>query len=258
MKGEESLTKEITKIKNSFESEYKETVVELPLIRATVKDEYKQYLEMNNSLDVASKWLISVGCAIRGEIAKGKDKGISLLPISTEEAYKYQKIKTFVNLIRNIIIGMSIFFVATFLAAYFFIFSLSQTIKNNTSNITVSPVSGDIAEKEALIQETNSLTGVSSTILSTTPNWSILIDEVSSRVISGITISSFSITNIGDKISVTGISSDRDTLNKFKKVLQESSYLTAIDLPITNLEQKTDIPFSINFKIKDPNMLYYK
>lgn len=258
MKEEESLTKEIIKVKNSFETEYKEKVIELPLIKATIKDEYRKYLEQNNSIDVVSKWLISIGGAMRGEIQKGEDHQISLLPISTAEAYKYQKIKTFITLIRNITIGVSIFFLFAFLASYFFIFSLSQTIKNVNANIQISKVSGDIAEKEALIQRVNSLTSVSETILSSTPNWSILIDEVNSRIISGITISNFSAPNLTDKISLTGISINRDTLNKFKKSLQESTYLTAVELPITNLEQKADIPFSISFKVKDLNMLYYK
>lgn len=258
IKEEESLTKEITKTKNSFETEYKEKVVELSLLRATIKDEYRKYLEINNSIDVASKWLISIGGAIRGEIAKGKDLEISLLPINTMEAYRYQKIKTFITLIRNITIGVSIFFLSAFLASYFYIFSLSQTIKNNNTNIMVPPISGDIALKEALIQEVNALTTVSSSILSNTPNWSILIDEVNSRIIPGIIVSNFSIKSINDSISITGISSNRDTLNKFKKILQESSYLTTVELPITNLEQKADIPFSISFKIKDPSMLYYK
>lgn len=258
IKEEESLVKEISKTKNSFETEYKEKVTELPLTESTVRNEYRKYLEINNSFSVASKWLIPLGSAIRGEIKRGNDNQISLLPISTEEAYKYQKIKTFITLIRNISIGISIFFLIAFLGAYFFIFSLSQTIKNNATNVTVSPISWNIAEKEALIQEVNSLTALSSSILSTTPSWSILIDEINSRIIPGIIISSFSAQNINEKISITGTAGNRDTLNKFKKVLEESTYLTTVELPITNLEQKADIPFSITFKIKDPSMLYYK
>ena len=57
---------------------------------------------------------------------------------------------------------------------------------------------------------------------------------------------------------LTGISTDMETLNQFKKSLQSSTYLASIELPITNLEQKTDIPFSISFKLKDPNSLFYK
>jgi len=254
----EALKNEISKIKNSFENEYKEGVVELPLTEATIRDDYTKYLEANNSIGSASKWLISIGAAIRGEIPKDKDKMISLLPVGTVEAYKYQKIKTFIVLIRNISIGVSIFFLFAFLAIYFYIFSLSQTIKNVSSNVIVSPISKDMAEKEALIQRINSISTVGASILSSTVNWSILIDEINSRVISGITVFSFGATSVSEKVYISGIASNREILNKFKKTLQDSTYLTSVELPITNLEQKGDIPFSVTFMIKDPSMLYYK
>ena len=258
LQEEESLTNEISKIKNSFENEYKEEVAKLPLIKATIRDEYAKYLEANNSIESATKWLISIGAAIRGEIPKDEDKMISLLPVGTVEAYKYQKIKTFIVLIRNIIIGVSIFFLFAFLATYFYIFSLSQTIKNVSTNALVSPISKDMVEKENLIQRINSISVVSTSILSNTVSWSTLIDEINSRVISGITIFNFGATSISEKIYISGIASNREILNKFKKTLQDSTYLANVELPITNLEQKGDIPFSITFMIKDPSMLYYK
>ena len=59
-------------------------------------------------------------------------------------------------------------------------------------------------------------------------------------------------------MTITGVSKDRETLNLFKKSLQESPYITGVELPINNLEQKENIPFSISFHLKDPSMLYYK
>jgi Tfp pilus assembly protein PilN len=99
---------------------------------------------------------------------------------------------------------------------------------------------------------------VSQSIISTTPNWSILIDEINSRTVDGIIISNFIAPSVNDIISISGMASNRDTLNQFKKKLQDSPYLTSVEMPITNLEQKGDIPFSVTFRIKDPSMLYYK
>ena len=154
-------------------------------------------------------------------------------------------------------IGVSIFFLLTFFASYLLIFSLYQTA-NKSNNLSVSPVSPDMLQKEDWINNINSLTSASTSILSLTPTWDILLNEINSHVIDGIIISSFSSTSINDQMSIVGIARDRDVLNQFKKLLQDSTYLTSVDLPITNLEQKGDIPFSISFRLKDPSMLYYK
>ncbi len=249
---------ETDRIKNSIETEYKEKLVELSLENSRIKDEYQKFLGQDIDIEVEQKWLISVGAAIRGEIPKEKDNAISLLPIGTIEAYRYQKIKTFIALMRNMIIGVSIFFVFAFLASYFFIFSLSQTIKNVSLDTPIYPTSGNLTEKEALIDKVNSLTLVSSGILATNPDWSIIIDDINSRTVLGITISNFSAPSISDKISIAGTATTRDILNQFKKLLQGSPYLSNVELPITNLEQKSDIPFSITFSIKNPSMLYNK
>ena len=102
------------------------------------------------------------------------------------------------------------------------------------------------------------MTEASRVILSTTPHWSILLEDINSRVISGILITNFSAVSIAEHMSMTGTAKDRNTLNLFKKSLQDSIYLTEVELPIKNLEQKVDIPFSISFRLNDPSMLYYK
>ena len=259
IKGDNLLEKETQNIKTSFESEKKITLEELPLAEAKIRDEYLKYTEIKESdLALQSKWLIAIGAAIRGEIPKGQDNRISLLPIGTAEAYAYQKTTAFIALIRNITIGVSIFFLFTFLAAYLFIFSLSQTANGMNSNIPISPVSPDTLANEALVQRTNLMVQAGNIILSTTPDWSILLDDINAHVIDGIIITNFSVTSINDPISITGTAKDRNTLNEFKKSLQASTYLTAVELPINNLEQKGDIPFTISFQLVNPEMLYYK
>lgn len=256
-KNEESIKKEQTKLKNSFESESKEPISEVNLNDTKIVDEYSKYIN-TEELENQAKWLIPIGAFIRGEIPQGKDSQISLLPVGTAEAYSYQKIKIFVTLVRNIIIGVSLFFLFAFIASYLFILSISQRINSSNNKVVIAPTSSDITVKESLIKKVNSFGFISESILQNTPSWSILIDEINNRTIDGIIISNFRAQSINEAMSIAGISTNRDILNQFKKSLQDSKYLTEVELPITNLEQKGDIPFSISFKIKDPSMLYYK
>jgi len=46
-------------------------------------------------------------------------------------------------------------------------------------------------------------------------------------------------------------------LNQFKKTFQESPMFFEVELPIANIEQKSEIPFSLSFRIKEPANLYY-
>jgi len=252
------VTSEAERVKTSFESDKRIPVVEMPLTSSTIRDEYLEYPELNkDNPETQAKWLIALGAAIRGELPKGSDNHISLLPVGTAEAYAYQQTTTFIELIRNIMIGVSIFFLLTFFASYLLIFSLYQTA-NKSSNLSVSPVSPEMSQKQDWINKINLLTSASMSILSSTPSWDILLNEINSHVIDGIIISSFNSTSIGDQMSIVGTARDRSVLNEFKKSLQDSTYLTSVELPIANLEQKTDIPFSISFRLKDPSMLYYK
>lgn len=251
------LLKEIDHIKTSFEAEKKIPVTKLDLAEVLIKNEYAQQPELKKlNTKQQSAWLASVGAALRGEILKGNDDHISLLSIGTAEAYLYQKMATFITLIRNMTVGISLFFLCAFTAIYVFIFSLPQITQSAHLNISPSIVSKDMVEIENLIKNTNEISRVSAEILSITPKWSMLLDDINAHIINGVLITNFSAPSVADTMSLVGTAKDRNTLNELKKSLQKSIYVTEVELPITHLEQKGDIPFSISFRLKDPLMLY--
>ena len=257
---ENTVALEIQKIKTSLESELKdnkETITVADLRASTVREEYKAYPEFAET-DHQSKWLASLGAVIRSQLPEGADNLISLLPVGTEEAYAYQKAATFIALMRNMTIGLSLFFVAVFLGAYIFMLSLAQSAERAISTLSISPVSPELLAKEAWINDVNALTKTGAEIISETPVWSKVIDEINARTIEGIIISSFNAPSITEKISITGIARDRGTLNVFKKTFSESGFFNEIEIPITNLEQRADIPFSLSFRVTDPSLIYYK
>lgn len=249
---------ELIKTKNYLEFETKKIVKELDYSNAQVRIDYAKEMGLNINPKLESKWLICLGAAIRGELPDGKDEHISLLPIGTADAYEYQKLRIFITLMRNIIIGIATFFVIAFAGSYVLALSLSESFNNQDNSLSVSLISSDIILKESAIKEINDLTTITSKALSNTPNWSLLIEEINRRTVSGVIITNFKATSTSDPISINGVAKNREILNSFKKSLQESSYLKEIELPINNLELKEDIPFSITFKLKDPSMILYK
>ena len=254
----EKLNSEIKRIKTSFEAENNKPILETSLSEASIRNEYFIPQLTNYPKEDITKWLVSIGAAIRGQIPKGEDHLISLLPINTQKAYAFQKINTFIVLLRNMTIGISIFFVVAFSLSYLLIITLSQYASHTVVIVPSSSLPPDLLQKKSIIEQVNSLTSIGQTLLSDTVVWSTIIDEIKARTINGITISRFSAPSITEKMSLAGTAQDRDTINQFKKSMQESAMFTEIDLPITNLDKRTDIPFSISFIIKDPSTVYYK
>ncbi len=250
---ENKRAEEIRKIKTAYEAEHKEIISEIELRDLTVNDDYASYPMKTPQ----AKWLIAVGAVMRAQIPEGTDNLISLLPVGTEEAYSYQKMTTFVVLIRNLTIGVSIFFILAFLGTYLFMLSVSKNITSTVATLSESSLSPEIIAKEAWIMRVNELTSASQSILSQTPLWSTVIAEVNARLIQGISISAFNATSLTEKMSLAGTAKDRATLNRFKKYLEESAMFTGVDIPFTNIEQREDIPFSASLRIKDPSALYY-
>jgi len=252
--SEDQISNEIEKVKTSFVSEGIGDVVVQEIADATVRDEYAGRVEITNP---KSKWLVALGAAIRGKMPEGTDNLVSLLPIGTEEAYAYQRITSFALLMRNLIISVSMFFTVTYIATYFFMYSVLQNTSGQITTLSDSDTPLELIEKEQQIIDVNSITETGVLFLSQTPMWSTVLEEIAKITPDGITISMFSAPIFNEKMFFTGTAINRVTLNDYKKTLQESSLLSEVELPLTNLEKKEGIPFTISFRLKDPSGLYY-
>jgi len=255
---EKKIKEEIRRIKTAFESEGDEEVVEESLESIETRDDYAGYSELDKDSEEKSKWFVVLGAVIRGRIEEGKDTIISLLPVGTEEAYVYQRAASFMGLLRNLTIAVSAFFVLAFVGTHFFMLSILQSSSKASATVSETAYPPELAAKETLIRRVNALAETSQTLLSTTPLWSKVLIEIRSRIISGVIISRFTAPSVTDKMVLVGTAKDRLTLNQFKKSLQESKMFTEVDLPITNLEQKGNVPFTISFRLIDPSAIYYK
>ena len=251
---ESQIHSETMRVKVALEASTKEAVKEGDLVDALIRDEYAEQSEFT---EPRSKWLVALGTAIRGKIPEREDNLISILPVGTEEAYAYQKATTFVMLIRNMTIGVSAFFVVAFLAAYLFMISLSQNTNRTVTTLSSSLASPELATQESLIARVNALTETASILLAETPVWSTLLTELTGHTNDGIVVSNFSAGSLAGTMTISGTAKNRATLNQFKKSLQDSTMLADIVLPITNIIQRENLPFSISFRIKDPSAVYY-
>ncbi|MBI5077793.1 MAG: pilus assembly protein PilM [Candidatus Yonathbacteria bacterium] len=256
--SEDKIPSEIKKLKMALETQLsavtKKIVHEEELVNAKVRDDYAGRTELS---EPKSKWLVPLGAAIRAKIPEGEDNLVSLLPVGTEEAYAYQRATTFIVLMRNLIIGVSLFFVVAYLATYLSMLSLSQRASERITTLSAVAIPPKLAEKEEQIRNTNAITETGAMFLAQMPVWSTVLTELLARTPSGITVSMFTAPNIAGRISLAGTAVNRPTLNNYKKILQDSPLLSGIELPLTNLEQEANIPFNVSFSLRDPGAIYY-
>lgn len=202
------------------------------------------------------KWFISAGAAWRGLLARGDDTIVSLMPIGTEDAYEYQKATTFAGFLSGAAITLAVFFIIAFIAAWMLMVAIQRDTLNRIDSLTAVPAQGELMAMEDKVKQFNGLVGATSSLLKVIPNWSILLEELKSRVTDGIVITELSLPSTEGILIVKGSAGTRQQLNSFKKSLDGSRFLSEVKLPLTNLEQKENIPFLISFKLKDQSIVY--
>lgn len=202
------------------------------------------------------KWFTSVGAGWRGLLARSQDTIVSLMPVGTEDAYEYQKATTFAGFLSAIAITLAIFFSIAFIAGWTLMATMQHNTLNRIDSLTTVNTQGDFTALENKATQFNELVGAASDLVKTIPNWSVLIEDLKGRVTEGIIITELSLPSPEQILTVKGTAQSRKQLNSFKKSLDESRFLSEVKLPLTNLEQKENIPFSVSFKLKDQSTLY--
>lgn len=247
------IPEEIRKIQSAFDAANAPVSGTLSLQKATIKEDYATHPLIQQN---PGAWLIALGSAERGLLDRSADTLISLMPIGTEEAYEYQKAIAFMEFMANTTIGLAIFFSVAFVGALLFMNSLQERSNNQLSQLNTSPPTQGAAELEQRAQDINLLLENLSEISDTFPRWDPVIEELRSRTIPGIIISNMSVSSPGDPISMNGVAKTRSGLNDFKKKLSESPVLIDVNIPLSYLDQRENIPFSASFKLKDPDLVY--
>lgn len=247
------LSEEIRKVSASLEADGQQITEVLDIKDVKSNPE----LSFPEGLKDVSEWLAPLGAALRGALPRAEDRFLSLMPASTQKAYSYQKAINFSVFLAHLTIGLTIFFTAAYIGTWLLLLSLQQSTAKSVDILSSQPTQNSNTQAENKIREANKFIAATSSIIKTSPQFSILVENLKEKVTEGITITNLGLSS-SDQVVIAGVSRNRPDLNRFKKSLESSEYLTDVALPLTNLQQKENIPFSISFKLKDINVLYPK
>lgn len=199
-----------------------------------------------------AEWLSSIGALTRGRMKREEDALVSLLPVGTEQAYAYQEAMAFSAFLQNAIVGIALFFIIAFGAVFFVMLSIKQRFTQEFASVSLSPASAQVLAQEQQALQFNALLQTTGELVRQSPQWSSFITLIKGAVGEGIVISNMTLGAPTEAIQLSGIAKSRAQLVAFKKTLEGVPTITEIVLPLTNLELKENIPFSVSFKLKTP------
>lgn len=203
-----------------------------------------------------SAWLIALGAAARGLVPRDEDDLVSLLPIGTEEAYDRQKMSAFAEFWSNAIVGVSLLVTVTFLGAWAFMTSLQESALRGAATFTQDAGDSAPSDAEERAMRWNAIVEKGLAVAPSLPRWAGTVQGIADLTTDGIIIHGLSLPSPSSVMEIRGVARDRSALNGYKKRLTESELLDGVSLPLTNLEFRRDIPFSISFSLKDPSLLF--
>lgn len=196
-------------------------------------------------------WIPVAGAAKRAFIPRSEDTIISLLPIGTESLYEEQKIESFAKSILAIFSVLMIFYTAVFALALFFVSYLGKDIAAQMEKRSNLPMPLEYQKIDSETKEFNNyVSDLSGIYAKTNVDYEALMEKIGSLNFSGITLSNINFGNTAGPIFASGVASSRENLNVFKSGLTNSSYFDNVKFSVQNIAQKSNIPFSINFNLK--------
>lgn len=207
-----------------------------------------------------STWFSALGAAWRGLIPRAEDKLISLMKIGTEEAYEQKKASTFSNFLTYLAITLALFFVAAFAASWLMMIKVRENFNEQIQSRAAMENASSFDELSARAATLNELVGKAGEIARIEARWSGVLEELESRVTSGIQLNSLVLAGPNSPINVAGVAENRNQLAAFKKTLEESAFFSNVVLPdiVVPLSKKTTIPFTVSFNIRNPESLMLK
>lgn len=199
-----------------------------------------------------TEWLTAVGAARRGLLPRQDDKQISLMPLGTEEIYEHQKAISFVSFLTKLTAALSLFFVAVFFGSWMLMNRLQTITGQQIETYSGQAGQGSVFEMQNRAQQLNQILGQTNALLQEQVNYSRLITDIETIIPGNITITSLAAATASQPLSLIGTAKTRSDLNAFIKTLNESGMFAPTPLPLSNLDKRTDIPFSFALNLINP------
>jgi hypothetical protein len=191
------------------------------------------------------EYIIPISLQLEDPLEPRDETTINLLPPDWVKRYTTKKLSVQVwgmmAVAAIVILGC---FVAAVLSYTMLNKQLSDLKQGSSEEGAIDPaVSSVLAE----VKEVNSLANRVTSIDKIMAEPQDVVNKISAARPSGVSITSYSIDLDKGAVQLLGVSVSRQSLIEFKKALEEYEDFGSVSIPLSSLEQETDIEYSVSF-----------
>ncbi len=164
------------------------------------------------------------------------------------EKRKYLRRMIYIQFIKNTLISVVFVFCLsgiTLLGGQ----SVLQEYFNDVSGNLIATNSRN-AEKNKKIKEINSIIIKTDAIQQIYTNWSPIIVKLANAIPEGITVGTLSLNAVNHTFNINGNANTRENLLQMQIILNNLDFIKNVNIPLSQLTEKTNIAFSISMTYK--------
>ena len=254
---------ELRRILNFYTSRWGGVIEDLLVVSSVSNKEVLTAIEENFDLKIqklmlptypqlSAAWLVALGAALRGQMARSKDIFISLAKVGTEQRFEQSRIISFTAFWRNIVI--------TVLASILVIFGIfdllvAGSLGRAEQQLGVVPEGleiGEIEQLEVQAREFNTLVGKIELAKNQSPKWIPFLNILRNLAGNQIMLTQIQFSTDNKAISISGRANSERSVINFKNTLIRQENFKDVSLPLTNIKVDNDsrATFSVGFKLK--------
>ena len=193
------------------------------------------------SAEQIQEYLIPISLQFKDPAEPISQETLNLLPSKWVKHYQNKRLKLQVW---SLLLVTTLIIIGCFLATLFVYLFLSRQIKI----LEAAQVDQANSVSEEITAQINSINGISNKtfkIISSSQSTQAVVDKINGLKPQGITISDYQLDFDTGRIVLKGQSVHREILIKFKQALETDEDFGQISMPISNLEQETDLEFEL-------------
>ena len=258
---EAAVIRSLHQVVNFYNQHWTGSPSEVVLSAAALKDETKKIIADNFSFTVrdlifkdqetAPEWYIALGCGLRGESPRSRDRELSLLGIGAQEEFREEQVILFLGFWRVLVPVVLGLFLCVFSLSYLF---LTQTSSGLKSQSLLSLGDSGLEEGRVLqtqAQEFNHLVELFNSVRAAQVSESTLIEKIRGIAeSSGIMITRIYFQSPSIPILFNGEVRSEDKLTAFKNALTGDPGFKDVNLNLIDIHKSpTGLSFLITFRL---------
>ncbi|MDE2001463.1 MAG: pilus assembly protein PilM [Patescibacteria group bacterium] len=258
----DTIIREMKRVSTFYASHWGGSLKHLVLITQALNKEIAEFVEkqfhfpvvqlsLRGFDDVPISWAGVIGAAMRGAMPRSRDTLISLEAVGTERGFFRSQIMSFVELWRNVLVVMGIFFAVVFIGMDSFLAYTAQGVQNQLEAVAQVPGGSEVVTLQADAQKFNTLVQQISNAKNQSVPLAAMLENINTME-SGLTLIQESLSTDQHTLFIMARVPSEAAAVDFKNKLTDQGFQN-INMPLSKIVTNPDgsVTFSVSFTIPD-------